>query len=40
MEMIESLMQNKILVFGIIGALVATIIIVGYFIYREKKKDQ
>lgn len=40
MEIIEELLQNKPLVFGIIGALVAAIILVGYLIYREKKKDQ
>lgn len=40
MQMLNELIQNKILFFSVVAALVATIAFIGYLIYREKKREQ
>ena len=40
MQMLNELIQNKTLFLGVIAALVATIVFIGYLIYREKKREK
>ena len=40
MQYLNELIQNKALFFSVISVLVATIVFIGYLIFRERQKDQ